>query len=196
MVYDISFALFSFWLQYSQCTLEILRGNTYPSTGHIFKKQHSDLLFLMTPVQKKILCALHADLLRSDTNCLWLVNLTKIFLGFPALSSPSLEATDSKGHFQLSLLYLCISKNMEHLRSVKMRSGTYWACLENWVPCAYQLSSCMDNQRTCTQNLLITWLIHLFARHHRFLWEKEIESAQTAGKENNSTTAFYVSQHP
>lgn len=53
----------------------------------------------MTPVQKKILCALHADLLRSDTNCLWLVTLTKIFLGFPALSSPGLEATDSKGQF-------------------------------------------------------------------------------------------------
>lgn len=31
------------------------------------KKQHQDLLFLMTSVQK-ILCALHADLLRSDTN--------------------------------------------------------------------------------------------------------------------------------
>lgn len=50
--------------------------------------------------------------------------------------------------------------------------------------------------KTWTHNLLITWLIPLFGRSHRSLREKEIESAQTYSKENNSTIAFYLSQRP
>lgn len=101
------------------------------------KRQHQDLLFLITSVQKKILCALHADLLSSDTNYPLPVTLAKISLVLPPLSLPSLEATDCKGHFNSFGCIYVTAKNREYLSSVRMKSGAYCACLENWVPSAY-----------------------------------------------------------
>lgn len=147
MVYDISFTLFSFQLQYSQCTLQIWRGSTYSSNGctktkkrKLKKKkiQHQDLLFLIAPIQKKIFFAFHADLLRSHTSYPWLVTLTKISLVLPPLSlSASLETTDFRGLFNSFCCTFVTTKNMKYQSSVGMKSGTYCACLENWIPSVY-----------------------------------------------------------